>query len=228
MRRTSFIGALLAMAIGAVLAFAVHGSPRFLDLQTAGIMVMIGAAADLVIRSLISESPLLSRRAADVAAVVEPLGDPLLDAAGNPVVVPGPAARDTRPPLVAPLPGTVPDAPTIIVTDEPSGPAVHTAMPAQPGRPGQTVQPVQPTQPVVPPSEPVGAAQETAESWRRTDSAVPPAHDRAVYDNAVGAGAAGLPDTPESPVALTTITGRPVHPRGRGGRRSRRTRRWLS
>jgi hypothetical protein len=223
MRRTSFVGALLAMAIGAVLAFAVHGSPRFLDLQTAGIMVMIGAAADLLIRSLISDSPLLSRQAADVAAVVEPLGDPVLDAAGNPVVVPGPGARGTRPPLIAPLPGTVPEAPTIIVTDEPSGPAVHTAMPAQPG---QAVYPAQPGQPVTP-SAPAGAVPESAESWRRTDPAVPPAHDRAVYDNAVGAGAAGLPDTPESPVALTTITGRQVHPRGRGGRRSRRARRWL-
>ncbi|HWG26175.1 hypothetical protein [Actinospica sp.] len=88
MRRTSFAGALTAMAIGAVLAFAVQSSPRWLDLQAAGLIVMLGGAADLLVRSLISDSPLLSPQAADVAAVVEPLGDPVLDAVGNPVNVP--------------------------------------------------------------------------------------------------------------------------------------------
>jgi hypothetical protein len=88
MRRTSFVGALAAVAIGAVLAFAVHASPHWMDLQEAGLIVLIGGAADLLIRSLIADSPLLGPSAADVAAVVEPLGDPVLDAAGNPVALP--------------------------------------------------------------------------------------------------------------------------------------------
>lgn len=88
MRRTSFIGALLAIAIGAVLAFAVHATPDWLDLQQAGIIVLLGGVADLLVRFLIADSPLLSPEAADVAAVVEPLGDPVLDAAGSPVNLP--------------------------------------------------------------------------------------------------------------------------------------------
>ena len=88
MRRTSFIGALLAIAIGAVLAFAVHATPDWLDLQQAGIIVLLGGVADLLVRFLIADSPLLGSDAADVAAVVEPLGDPVLNAAGTPVNVP--------------------------------------------------------------------------------------------------------------------------------------------
>ena len=88
MRKTSFVGALAAVAIGAVLAFAVQSSPRWLDLQQAGLIVMLGGIADLIVRSLIADSPLLSPPAAEVAAVVEPLGDPVLDAAGNPVSAP--------------------------------------------------------------------------------------------------------------------------------------------
>jgi hypothetical protein len=88
MRRTSFVGALAAVAIGAVLAFAVQASPHWINLQEAGLIVLIGGAADLIIRALIADSPLLSPPAADVAAVIEPLGDPVLDAAGNPVNLP--------------------------------------------------------------------------------------------------------------------------------------------
>jgi hypothetical protein len=88
MRRTSFVGALAAIAIGAVLAFALHASPHWMDLQEAGLIVLIGGAADLLIRTLIADSPLLGPSAADVAAVVEPLGEPVLDAAGNPVSLP--------------------------------------------------------------------------------------------------------------------------------------------
>jgi hypothetical protein len=102
MRRTSFVGALLAMAVGAVFAFAIHGSPGYLQLQTAGVIVMIGGAADLIIRFLISDSPLLSPQAAEVAAVVEPLGDPVLDSAGNPVIVPEAAAQEVWPLTVPP------------------------------------------------------------------------------------------------------------------------------
>lgn len=122
MRRTSFAGALLVIAIGAVLAFAVHGSPRALDLRTAGVILILGGAADLLIRSLIADSPLLSRQTADVAAVVEGVGEPVLDAAGNPIALPNAAAHGrARPALIAPLPGTMPPgsaAETIVVTDE--------------------------------------------------------------------------------------------------------------
>lgn len=121
MRRTSFAGALVVIAVGAVLTFAIHSSPKDFDLQIGGLLLMLGGAADLLIRSLIADSPLLSRQSAEVAAVVEPLGDPVLDAAGNPIAVTKPAAG-SRPPLIAPLPGTMPPetAPdTIVVTDDP-------------------------------------------------------------------------------------------------------------
>jgi hypothetical protein len=138
MRRTSFFGALFAMALGAVLAFAIHGSPGWLNLQAAGLIVMIGAAGDLLIRSLVADSPLLSRQTADVAAVLEPLGEPVLDAGGNPILVPA-GPEGMRPPLVAPLPGTMPDpasARTIVVSDE---------LGTQVFEPGQPVGGAQPT-----------------------------------------------------------------------------------
>jgi hypothetical protein len=72
MRRTSFVGALIAMAAGAVCAFAVHGSPSYLNVQAAGVIVMIGAAADLIIRCLVSDGPFPSPQVADVAAAAEP------------------------------------------------------------------------------------------------------------------------------------------------------------
>lgn len=119
MRRTSFVGALLAMAVGAVFAFAIHGSPGYLQLQTAGVIVMIGGAADLIIRFLISDSPLLSPQAAQVAAVVEPLGDPVLNAAGEPFAVPEPDAYDVRlPPTAAVLPADPSSATALIVPEE--------------------------------------------------------------------------------------------------------------
>ena len=134
--RTSFAGALVIMAIGAVLAFAVQGSPKDLDIHATGLILALGAAADLAIRALISDSPLLSPASADVAAVVEPLGEPVLDAAGNPVVVPNPASPMARPPLIAPPPGTMPPGSpveTLVITDEPYYPA------EAPGAPGATV-----------------------------------------------------------------------------------------
>ncbi|MBR7837166.1 hypothetical protein KDL01_28070 [Actinospica durhamensis] len=132
--RTSFAGALVTMAIGAVLAFAVQSSPKYLDLRTAGVILMLGAAADLLIRTLIADSPLLGRESAEVAAVLEPIGEPVLDAAGNPVIVPNPASSPIGPPLVGPAPGTVPQGhavppgntvppghlgDTLVVTEEP-------------------------------------------------------------------------------------------------------------
>lgn len=139
--RTSFAGALLVMAIGAVLAFAVQGSPKYLDIHATGLILALGAAADLAIRALIADSPLLSPESADVAAVVEPLGEPVLDASGHPVVVPTPAAPTARPPLIAPPPGTVPPGSpveTLVITDDPY-PAEAPAVPGVPGAPGASV-----------------------------------------------------------------------------------------
>jgi hypothetical protein len=138
MSRTSFAGALAAIAIGAVLAFAVHASPKDLDLQEAGLIIMIGGAVDLLTRSAIADNPLLSRQAADVAAVVEPVGEPVLDAAGNPVFVPNTDNRadQPRPPLVAPLPGTLPDIPRRMVVD-PSSWAQEVAIPEPAAYPAQ-------------------------------------------------------------------------------------------
>ncbi|HET9172296.1 MAG TPA: hypothetical protein VFN97_22915 [Actinospica sp.] len=101
MRRASFIGALTALGCGAVLTFAVQTTWRSFDMRTAGVIVMLGALADLLIRVLIADSPLLSPQSADIAALVEPLGEPLLDANGRPVIVENPAAKP-RPPRVDP------------------------------------------------------------------------------------------------------------------------------
>jgi len=187
----------MAIAIGAVLAFAIHGSPKEFDLQLGGLLLMVGGAADLLIRSLIADSPLLSRQSAAVAAVVEPLGDLVLDAAGNPVAVSNPAATG-RPPLIAPLPGTMPpeSAPdTIVVTDDPYS---VLRIPAA----GRAQAPL--------PAPAVGD----------------PGH--AAYESAVRAESGNPLDTPESPMAVTSLGGRPVRPRGRGlgGAGLRRGRSW--
>jgi hypothetical protein len=191
MRRTSFAGALVVVAIGAVLAFAIHSSPKDFDLQIGGLLLMLGGAADLVIRSLIADSPLLSRQSAEVAAVVEPLGDPVLDAAGHPIAVTNPAAGG-RPPLIAPLPGTMPPetAPdTIVVTDDPYS---VVRIPA------------------------AGRAQAPSPAPAVGDP------DYGAYESAVRAESGNPLDTPESPVKVTTLGGRPVRPRGRGFGRARR------
>jgi len=190
--RTSFAGALVVMAIGAVLAFAVQGSPRYLDIHATGLILALGAAADLAIRALIADSPLLSQESADVAAVVEPLGEPVLDAAGNPVVVPNPGSAMARPPLIAPPPGTVPPGSTVetlVVTDEPYYPAEASGGEGAAGAGGAAG---------VPGATVPGAAAP------HVPGAVPAAA------------------RPESPVAVTTITGRPVRPRpGVAGSRRR-------
>ena len=156
--RTSFAGALVIMAIGAVLAFAVQSSPKDLDLRTAGLILMLGAAADLLIRTLIADSPLLGRESAEVAAVLEPIGEPVLDAAGNAVIVPNPASSPIGPPLVGPPPGTVPVgtmAPghtvppgdlgdTLVLTEEP-----YPTVP-RPASPGDQALPVTPSTPHTP------------------------------------------------------------------------------
>lgn len=118
MRRTSFVGALTAVALGGALAFGIQSSPKNLDLHLTGLIIMIAGIADLVLRFLIADSPLFSRTTADVAAVVEPVGEPVLDAFGNPIVT---AETAARPPLVAPIAPVVrhPTRVLPVVVDEP-------------------------------------------------------------------------------------------------------------
>jgi hypothetical protein len=124
-RRTSFVGALAVIAVGGALAFGIQASPKALDIHMTGLIVMIAGIADLLLRFLIADSPLFSQTTADVAAVVEPIGEPMLDVFGNPITTADP---DLRPPLVAPAPQTTQILPAIV---EPSRPAVHTlAFPA--------------------------------------------------------------------------------------------------
>jgi hypothetical protein len=99
MRRTSFVGALAVIALGGVLAFGIQKSPKDLDLQMTGLIIMIAGVVDLLLRFLIANSPLFSQTTADVAAVVEPVGEPVLDAFGNPITL---TETPARPPLFAP------------------------------------------------------------------------------------------------------------------------------
>jgi hypothetical protein len=83
--RSSFVGALVFTALGAVLAFAIQPSLSWLDVRTAGVIIMIAGICDLVIRFAVADSPLLSPQVAEVSALVEPLGEPVLDVFGNPI-----------------------------------------------------------------------------------------------------------------------------------------------
>lgn len=111
-RRGSFFGALAVIALGGVLAFAVQHSPRWLDLHATGLILIIAGVSTLALRATVGNSPLLSKQAADVAAVVEPLGEPMLDAFGNPVPPGVAAAQVMAPPVpVAPVVPVAPAAP---------------------------------------------------------------------------------------------------------------------
>jgi hypothetical protein len=109
MRRTSFVGALIVVTLGGVFAFAIQSSPRWLDLHAAGLIMMLAGVADLVIRFVLGDSPLLGHEAADVAAVVEPLGEPVLDVFGNPITTAPPPTTLQPPPLLeVPVPYATP------------------------------------------------------------------------------------------------------------------------
>ena len=113
-RRGSFFGALAVIALGGILAFAVQHSPRWLDLHATGVILIFAGIFTLVLRFTIGNSPLLSKQAADVAAVVEPLGEPMLDAFGNPVPPGVAAAQVMAPPVpVVPVAPTLPTSQTI-------------------------------------------------------------------------------------------------------------------
>ena len=111
MRRTSFVGALIVVTLGGVFAFAIQSSPRWLDLHAAGLIMMLAGVADLVIRFVLGDSPLLGHEAADVAAVVEPLGEPVLDVFGNPITAAPPPTTLQPPPLLeVPMPYAAPSS----------------------------------------------------------------------------------------------------------------------
>ena len=104
MRRSSFAPALGFIAVGAVLAFAVHSSVTAVNVNLAGFIIMLAGVADLAVRFLIGASPLLSPETAELAAVLEPVGEPVLDGYGQPVAYnpaagAGVTARRTRYPL---------------------------------------------------------------------------------------------------------------------------------
>jgi hypothetical protein len=209
MRRTSFLGALTVIAFGGVLAFAVQSTPKDLDLHAAGLIIMVAGIADLVIRFLLADSPLLAARTADVAAIVEPLGEPVLDVFGNPIT-PEPAHVLQPPPLAVPTAYAPPVAvvPTGIVPGVPVVPSASSDdgtgnLDAEPdetrlmspvaGHPVEVVRP---------------------ENAMRHAGA----HDDTLHDQVVRRAGAYEPPTSLTPVYA--LTGRPV----RVGRRQRRRR----
>jgi hypothetical protein len=84
--RTSFAGALVAIALGGVLAFAIQTTTKDVNVQKAGLIIIVAGVADLAIRFAISSNPLLPAQTAEVASVVEPFGEPLLEPMGEPAV----------------------------------------------------------------------------------------------------------------------------------------------
>lgn len=129
MRRTSFVGALAVIALGGILAFGIQKSPRDLDLHLTGLIILIAGVADLVLRFLIANNPLFSPDTADVAAVVEPVGDPVLDAFGNPVMT---AETAARPPLMAPGLQNTQILPVVVEPPAPAAPTIEEALAQRP------------------------------------------------------------------------------------------------
>lgn len=207
MRRTSFVGALIAIAIGGVFGFAIQSSPTWLDLHATGLIIMLAGIADLVIRFALGVSPLLGPQAADVAAVVEPLGEPVLDVFGNPIVTAPPPPVLQPPPLGVPVPygvghsggpgagdgtGTAPGGAPTTLSTAPGGPEDTQDIPVVDGderteiiRPGERVE-------------------------QYTE------HDRQIHDQVVRQ--VGDYDQPSELMPVSPLTGRPV----RGGWRRRR------
>jgi hypothetical protein len=201
MRRTSFLGALTVIAVGGVLAFAIQSTPRSLDLHAAGLIIMVAGIADLVIRFLLADSPLLGTQAADVAAVVEPLGEPVLDVFGNPIS-PAPSHMLQPPPIQVPSYGSP--------IQVPSSAEDGTELVAFVGP-----QDTQEIPPVAAPGhqpQPAEAAHAQAEAVARETAA----YDGTVHDQVVRQ--AGDHGQPSSLTPVYALTGRPV----RVGRRRRR------
>ncbi|HEU5356172.1 MAG TPA: hypothetical protein VFU65_16995 [Actinocrinis sp.] len=196
MRRTSFVGALIVVTLGGVFAFAIQSSPSWLDLHAAGLIMMLAGIADLVIRFILGDSPLLGHEAADVAAVVEPLGEPVLDVFGNPITAAPPPTMLQPPPLFE-----VPEPYAAASSDTPEngdGTGGSTGL----GNPVATVSATAPedTQdiPLVDGTviRPLGPMERYA------------THDRAVHDQVVRQ--VGDYEAPSSLAPVSPLTGRPV------------------
>ena len=203
MRRTSFVGALVAVALGAVLAFAIQGTPKDLDLHVTGLIILLAGLADLAVRFLIADSPLLSTQAAAVAAVVEPLGEPVLDVFGNPI---SPVAP---PPGFEPVP--MPAAGAMAQFEEPvyqEGPELLLGLgPDDPdwngvGPNGMGLSGMGP--------EELGLS---VEESRDRAMAHARARDLVLYEQAVAA--AGDGEIPAQGMPATTLSGRPIRTRRR-------------
>jgi hypothetical protein len=152
---------------------------------------------------MLADSPLLGPQAADVAAVVEPFGEPVLDVFGNPVT-PAPTRMLRPPPLEVPLYG--PPVPMVASYDG-DGEMLVAGGVAEPG----VVAAPEETRLMAPvagrPVE-VVRAEEAARQGAARDEAV---HDQVVRQ-------AGDYETPASLTPVSALTGRPV----RAGRRRRR------
>lgn len=195
MRRTSFVGALIVITVGGVLAFAIQASPKWLDLQAAGLIIMVAGVADLVIRFLLGDSPLLSPETADVAAVVEPLGEPVLDVFGNPIMTAAHPHVLQPPPLEVPVAYDPEPAPDSLADD---GTGTIT---------GQTLRVPRMTAPDD--TQDIPVVEGPTEILRAADPMERYAsHDRAIHDQVVRQ--AGDYQQPSSLAPVSALTGRPV------------------
>jgi hypothetical protein len=127
MTRTSFAGALVAIALGGILAFAIRTTTKDLNFRDAGLIIIVAGVADLAIRFIISSNPLLPAETAEVASVVEPFGEPMLESMGQPALDAHGRVITVTPTAVPPThaPGFVPagqDAEYIYEEDEYSRP----------------------------------------------------------------------------------------------------------
>lgn len=209
MRRTSFVGALIVITLGGVFAFAIQSSPRWLDLHAAGLIMMVAGVADLVIRFMLGDSPLLGHEAADVAAVVEPLGEPILDVFGNPITAaPPPAVLQPPPLLEVPVPYSRPSDdgsdddgtgsstgvgnPVATTSARPVAPEDTQDIPLVEGTSVEVIRPLDPMERYA-------------------------SHDRAVHDQVVRQ--VGDYEAPSSLAPVSALTGRPMRVRRRFRRR---------
>lgn len=198
MNRSSFVGALVFTALGAALTFAVQPSLSWLDVRTAGVIIMIAGVCDLVIRFAVADSPLLSPQVAEVSALVEPLGEPVLDVFGNPIssVTPpsGAAPVLMDPAVAAPVEQVMP------IAQDPE----YVEYPAYPEYPAEPQVPVQHSYPA-----PAQSPYPSEEDMREQAIANARARDLARYEETLAA--AGDP-TPEPSSVLSSFRRRRNQP----------------
>ena len=100
--RTSSAGALVAIALGGILAFAIRTTTKDVDLHKAGLIIIIAGVADLAVRFAIASNPLLPPETAEVASVLEPFGEPMLEPMGEPALDAHGRVITTVPPTAVP------------------------------------------------------------------------------------------------------------------------------